>query len=308
MPLEDKINLESLSEINKIKNSLISKMLTYSLVGSLCFLTINRNVVWQDDIALWSDAINKSPKKARPYTNIAAKYQRLGMFEEAMNNAGKAVKLEANFVPGLQYMVDIYYEDGRIEDCIKELIGLSNRYPNSHHLFYFIGQAMFFGGNMEGALSNIKHAIKLYPEFPIAKKDIQFIKDYKKILGKKTDDKLNKAETLNIVGMVLARKGRVDRAIRLFSESITANPSFSEAYDNLGIIYLKRGYASEAIKIFINAVKYAHNPIKAMNHLALAYIKNGELIKAEKEFKRVLELDSGNKEALNNLKMLNKIN
>ena len=47
---------------------IILVVLLYSLAA------FTRNLVWEDDLTLWSDVIRKSPGKARGYNNIGVFY------------------------------------------------------------------------------------------------------------------------------------------------------------------------------------------------------------------------------------------
>lgn len=77
------------------------------LLGSLGVATILRNNVWRDDLRFWQDAVNKSPDKARPLSNLAGAYTRRERFEESIPLLERAKSLAPDiWIP--------YYQLGRI--------------------------------------------------------------------------------------------------------------------------------------------------------------------------------------------------
>jgi hypothetical protein len=53
----------------------------------------SRNAVWKSELSLWTDVVNKSPKKARPHTNIGNAYLAKGMAGKAIEHYQIALKL-----------------------------------------------------------------------------------------------------------------------------------------------------------------------------------------------------------------------
>ncbi len=64
------------------------------VVAALTAATIARNVVWQSDMALWEDAVRKSPNKGRAHHNLGRVYDRKGFFDEAYAQYQAAVKAD----------------------------------------------------------------------------------------------------------------------------------------------------------------------------------------------------------------------
>ncbi len=65
-----------------------------SVVLTLFLWTHQRNVVWQDEVTLWQDAISKSPGKERPYSNLSAAYIARGNWERGIEYSLKALKID----------------------------------------------------------------------------------------------------------------------------------------------------------------------------------------------------------------------
>jgi tetratricopeptide (TPR) repeat protein len=58
----------------------LSCLLVFYVIG-----TWKRNQVWQKRISLWADAVEKSPQKARPHTNLAFTLFQLNQYEAALH-------------------------------------------------------------------------------------------------------------------------------------------------------------------------------------------------------------------------------
>ena len=53
-----------------------------------------------------------------------------------------------------------------------------------------------------------------------------------------------------------------DQAINFFKKSISLNPNFSQAYNNLGLAYKNKGYLRESLNCFDKAIELNLNMLK----------------------------------------------
>jgi hypothetical protein len=67
--------------------------LAVALVVLLPALTFSRNLVWRTPLALWSDALRKSPDKARVHVNLGVAYHGLERFDEAIRHYCRALEI-----------------------------------------------------------------------------------------------------------------------------------------------------------------------------------------------------------------------
>lgn len=78
----------------------------FSLV--LCFFTYQRNLLYQDPLLLWSDAVKKSPNKARPHNNLGYAYSLHGDWDHAMDEFRTAARLDPDFILAQENLRDAY--------------------------------------------------------------------------------------------------------------------------------------------------------------------------------------------------------
>jgi hypothetical protein len=74
----------------------------------LCFYTYQRNLLYQDPVLLWSDAVKKSPKKARPHNNLGYAYSLQGDWDRAIDEFRTAARLDPEFILAQQNLRDAY--------------------------------------------------------------------------------------------------------------------------------------------------------------------------------------------------------
>src|ERR1019366_2879548 len=60
-------------------------------------LTFERNKVWRDDLTLWSDAVRKSPHKARTYNARGFAYYNIGNYPNALSDFNKAIMINPDY-------------------------------------------------------------------------------------------------------------------------------------------------------------------------------------------------------------------
>jgi tetratricopeptide (TPR) repeat protein len=92
------------------------------------------------------------------------------------------------------------------------------------------------------------------------------------------------------LGLLLARRDRLDEAEPLFRESVRLEPRFPQGHYQLGTVLEKKGHAEEAVKELEEAARL--DPAYPEPHYALArvYRRNGNADKADLALKRFLAL------------------
>ena len=78
------------------------------LVALLCLATNTRNAVYHDAVLLWSDAIHKSPHKARPHNNLGHAYAERGEWRLAIQEFRIALTLQPDYPLAQQNLRNAY--------------------------------------------------------------------------------------------------------------------------------------------------------------------------------------------------------
>ena len=85
-----------------------SAVLGTALIVVLCLFTYQRNLLYQDRFLLWSEAVRKSPDKARPHNNLGRAYALQGDWDRAIEEFRTAARLDPDFIIARQNLRDAY--------------------------------------------------------------------------------------------------------------------------------------------------------------------------------------------------------
>ncbi len=101
--------------------------------------------------------------------------------------------------------------------------------------------------------------------------------------------------------------GYIEKAIPLFEQVITINPTYPDAWVNLGECLVSKRMYDSAVTVL--AIASGLNPyeISVYNNMAVAYMNLGKYNKAESKLKKGLSIDKGNINLLMNLAWLYKL-
>jgi tetratricopeptide (TPR) repeat protein len=103
------------------------------------------------------------------------------------------------------------------------------------------------------------------------------------------------------LGLVLAKKGDLDAAIREFQEALRINPYYSDAHNNLGLALVSKGYLDAAIQEYLEALRINPNNARAHNNLGVTHGNKGNLDAAIQEFQEALRISPDYTDAQHNL-------
>ncbi|HEY7532784.1 MAG TPA: tetratricopeptide repeat protein, partial [Nitrospiraceae bacterium] len=78
------------------------------LVIVLCLFTFQRNMLYGDEVSLWSDTVRKSANKARPHNNLGHAYAMEGDWDRAIDEFRLAVTLDPDYVLAQKNLRDAY--------------------------------------------------------------------------------------------------------------------------------------------------------------------------------------------------------
>lgn len=78
------------------------------------FMAYSRNKVWQSELSLWSDAVMKSPNKARPHYNLGWALKMEKRIDEAEREFGRSLDINPNHSESLNNLANITLMKGDI--------------------------------------------------------------------------------------------------------------------------------------------------------------------------------------------------
>ncbi len=180
------------------------------IVAGLSAGTYTRNMIWEDDLILWSDNVKKSPAKARPHYNLGNSYFMRRATDKAIREFQEAIRLDPGYADAYLNLGVAYASTGADEKAMTALNEATRLNPADPESHYNLGLLYANKGSDRLAVEHYQRAISLQPESVNAR---------------------------NNLGILLAASGRIDEAIDQFRQGLRYVPGDEELRRNLENAY-----------------------------------------------------------------------
>jgi tetratricopeptide (TPR) repeat protein len=110
----------------------IDWFILFSIVVLLILGTYRRNSVWNTEVELWKDCVQKSPAKERTHHNLGYAYYELGRWDDGRQEYEEALSLNPSYSLSMYNLGLVYYKKGLLDesiDCYKKAIELDPKFP-----------------------------------------------------------------------------------------------------------------------------------------------------------------------------------
>ena len=261
------------------KNTIKTMVIILTLIVSFnSILTYQRNKVWKDEITLWSDALGKSPHKARPINDLGFAYCQLGNYALAISDYNKAIAIDPNFADAYVGRGLSYANQGKFAQAISDYNKAIALEPTFAEAYNNRGIFYLHQGDSAKAISDLSKAIhedsldvKAYYNrgCSYAKQGnfVQALSDYSRAI----EIDSSYADAYYNRGLSLAQQKFFAQALFDFNKTIEINSNYGDAYNNRGIIYAMQGKFAQAISDFNQAIKINPKDSQAYNNRSKAY-------------------------------------
>ena len=177
------------------------------------------------------------------------------------------------------------------------------------------GSAFFQRGYVEQAASSFQNAIRDDPQSAEAvygmgsvylsqEKTAEARDSFERALKLRASYPDTLANSWNNLGLIAARGGHADEAIRDFQEALKLSPDHMIALDNLGSAYREQKQWHDAHKIYERALEVNASDAEANYGLGMVFAQSDDTARAFDSLQRALQLRPIYPEALNNLGIL----
>jgi len=180
------------------------------ITAALSIATYKRNMIWKDDLVLWSDNVKKSPSKARPHYNLGNSYLLRGWTDKAIREFRDAIQINPDYSDAYLNLGVAYASIGEEEKAMAALHKAIQLNPADSESYYNLG--LLYSNKGMGHLA---------------------IEQYQKALMLNTES----VNARNNLGIALAESGRIDDAIDLFQQGLKLLPGDVELRKNLENAY-----------------------------------------------------------------------
>jgi len=167
------------------------------IISAFSIATYKRNLIWRDDLVLWSDNVKKSPSKARPHYNLGSSYLLRGLTDKAIREFLDAIQIDPGYSDAYLNLGVAYASIGVEEKAMAVLNKAIQLNPADSEPYYNLGLLYSNKGMGHLAIEQYQKALLLNPE---------------------------SVNTLNNLGIALAESGRIDEAIDQFQAGLKIFP------------------------------------------------------------------------------------
>jgi len=240
------------------------------IVMSLGTATFLRNRVWQNAVALWSDAVTKNPKNYRAHINLGYAFRQRGRLDDAVSHYREAIRIVPHFAPAHNNLGVAFAQQGKLKEAFFHFSeGLRLR-PGDPEILTNYGQACMQDGKIEEAISCFKTALRARPANATAR---------------------------NNLGIALAQQGKLKEAAEHFMKALKSEPHNAKIHRNAGLVFMLQGDLKGASHHLSEAVRIEPGYAEAHCKLAAVLMRQGDMDGSIKHFSKALEIQPGMNEA-----------
>ena len=251
-----------------------------ALAAGLCLIlallsgaaTHARNEAWSDPVALWSDTVMKSPKKARPRYSLAVALMREGRAVQALSEAQAAVKLAPRDP-------DAWFNLGRVLE-----------HPDVNRL---ADAADAYRAAVRAGLRDVSPLVN--GAFVLAKLS-RFPEAWAFLAPALSADPSNPLVNLT-AGRILLYENKPEKALPYLARAILAAPDLALAYDAAGSALSGLARFKEAAEFFARAAALDPQNAGIRMNWGHALHRTGQILAAADRYKEAAALDPGNIQA-----------
>jgi len=267
------------------------------VVGVYSVMTYRRNMVWKDEITLWSDAVKKSPRKARARYNLAYAYEKAGRLEEAKKAYAEAIELYPAYVDALHNLGSLLSMEGKYDEAKKYYSRALDIEPGFVKSYLNLGNDYFRRGRYDEAARAYETALAHDPNYVQAHINLGMVCTEKGDYDRAREE-LEKARVLDgenfevyfRLGNVAYREGRFEEAAEHYRKSLRLNPGYVPASRNLGNSLYKLGRGEEALRVLEDALEKNPGDAALLKTLGLICSRIGKADRAAVYLERALEI------------------
>jgi tetratricopeptide (TPR) repeat protein len=274
----------------------------------LTVLTVQRQAVFANDLALCADTLQKSPHSTLMQNSMALAYFRQGQFDEAMQHYQHALEIEPTNSCAIISLGMIHLRLGDPDAAIALFHKALEIDPEDDDAHCSLGIALCQTGRLDEGLDQLNQAVKIDPTNITARANLgmalaqtgkidEAIAQFQAALVKAPGSSQLHAN----LGHAFARQGRLDQAIEQYQKVLSSDPDDFEVQVNLGVALAHEGHFVEAIAQDRKALKIRRDSPDLHDNLGVALIQNGQVDAAIAEFEEALRLNPNFAPARDNL-------
>jgi tetratricopeptide (TPR) repeat protein len=298
---------------------------TAVVVVVLMVMTLNRNTVFANNVALWEDAVRKSPGKPRAHFNLGAAYHTAQRPGDAIREYRAALKLKPDIHAAYSNLAAIQLDQGRLREGEATLLEVTRIAPSYTEGFINLavlylrtqevdkalnavnraieissdsfaahfnkGEALTLKGDLASAVESYQRAVYLRPDLAPFRLSLGLahVRAGNRAEAEREFTSLSRTELAGEAFRGLASlyaEADTDKAIAFLERAIQTKPAYPDAHHDLGVIYLQKQKVADAIREFQATLGQKPDHGPAVLNLALAFQMAGNKTSAARTLRQ----------------------
>uniref|UniRef100_A0A7S3JYI0 protein O-GlcNAc transferase n=1 Tax=Aureoumbra lagunensis TaxID=44058 RepID=A0A7S3JYI0_9STRA len=235
---------------------------------------------------------------------------KLAQYEESIEHNMACVRADKNFAEAAacefdfgntkkavqSYQYAIELIENNLSNCHSSTNDISDMYTN-------YANCLKESGDRQGAIEIYLKATKLRPDCAIAYENLECGKIKQAISLFHTTISLDPkfSDAYNNLGNAYREDGKLEKAIHCYENALKISPDHAHAMNNLGNAYKDCGETRKAIACYETAIRLAPNLAAANSNLGLVLKERGDLFSAIQHYRQAIAIDQNFKDAYINL-------
>ncbi len=145
------------------RNIKLLTVITLIIIIFYSSLTYFRNIIWQDELSLWSDTVDKSPNKARGYNARGVAYSNKGQYEKAIGDFNAALRIYPKYASAYNNRGDAYNNKGELDKAILDFTRAITINPNYADAYYNRANAYSNKKDYDKVISDYTEVLRINP-------------------------------------------------------------------------------------------------------------------------------------------------
>ncbi|RYD76594.1 MAG: tetratricopeptide repeat protein [Sphingobacteriales bacterium] len=223
----------------------------------------DKNENFKEQMAEYTESIDKNPNKPQPYIHRAKAYFKTNQLEPAIRDMEKAVSLDTTKADNYLLLAEMYEKRPYVKGVINALEHVIELDPKDKKTALKLGILNFQVKNRDASFKYLNMALRLDP---------------------------TNAEAFYYRGYNYREVEMPDKAIENFQRAIDLKPDYFDAFLQMGLLHAEKGDI-KAEGYYSSALRLQPNNLKALYARGMFYQENDSNQKAIEDFEKILTFD-----------------
>lgn len=244
------------------------------IVIVMAWATTQRNELWQDPVALWTDSVEKQPGNDRAWNNLAQAEMEKENFETAHEYLLKALEINPDNVRAAGNKGYILYLQGKNKQALPLLKKAAQSFPRSADFQYNYGVILSAAGQSSQAIQQYQATLKLRPEHLQARMNLGVelartgnFKEAARHMEKVLDQDRENFSLLRNLGILYFQLDRMGKAQEYMQRALGIKPRSPDILTYLGMIHYNQGEYSMAMDRLVQTMNINPNNPAAREYI-----------------------------------------